>query len=194
MEQGSSGVQPDDEALSHELIAIQAFADARLKIVFEFGDTLPVDEIVIGPITQGDAVEVSNSWRTSPKRDWIKFNWWKARHIQTKRIDVSIRCRDFLCGLMLARRSRRQICVTLRYLEGNPDPNHPLKGYVLPIATLIAESFASQYGIATVCISRPEKGLIAQYASRGYQFNATDTSRVKRHNKPRAKLMSKMLS
>lgn len=94
---------------------------------------------------------------------------------------------------MPVKRARKRLCVTLRYLEDNPN-KHPLSGYILAIALIIAESFALEYKIKQVCISRPDKGLIAQYIAQGYKLNTADKARQKRNNKPRAKLMNKILS
>ncbi|HEJ7026218.1 TPA: hypothetical protein SMF53_002527 [Serratia marcescens] len=181
-----------DEELTHELIYSQAIADAIISITAKFSSQLPVDEIILDHIYYKDSEEASSNWRLPEKRQFIDFNWSQERCNQTKRIDVSIRCRDFLCGLMLGRRSKKRLCITLRYLEGNPD-DHPLKGFVMPIALIISESFADAYNISQVNISRPEKGLINRYQSFGYSLNAADKARVKRNNNPRAKLLTKLL-
>lgn len=180
-----------DSLLDHALIRTQALSRATMAILREFEEVVPaVASIEFSDIQLRDTQEVTKSWRRPSHRNWIRFNWWDERNYQTRRIDVSIRCQDFLCGLMLARRSKSKLCVTLRYLEGNPYP-HPLSGYVLPIALIVAESFAHEYKIRNVYVSRPEKGLVDKYASRGYEYNATDKNRIKRKNKPRVKLMVK---
>lgn len=185
--------QPLDVETTHELIRETALADAMVTIATDFGHILPVDEIILDRIYYEDSQEVIRAWRMPQKRSWIEFNWARERSHQTKRIDVTIRCRHFLCGLMLAKRSRKKLCVTLRYLEGNPY-NHPLSGYVLPIALIIAESFAVAYNIKQVCVSRPAKGLINHYITQGYELSPADKARLKRSGQPRAKLMTKELS
>nr|DAY63469.1 MAG TPA: hypothetical protein [Caudoviricetes sp.] len=187
----ASIVRPTEE-LTHELIYSEAIADAMLSIATRFGNRLPVNEIKLGHIYYEDSDEASREWRLPEKRHYIDINWNQERRNQTKRIDVSIRCRDFLCGLMLGRRSKKRLCITLRYLEGNPY-DHPLKGFVMPIALIIAESFADAYGIRQVNISRPDKQLIERYESFGYSLNAADKARVKRNNLPRAKLLTKLI-
>lgn len=181
-----------DNKILHEIIRASAFDNALITITTDFGHILPIDKIKLDRIYYEDAQEVINNWRKCNKRDWIEFDWSQERSRQTKRIDVTIRCCDILCGLMLAKRSKKRLCVTLRYLEGNPN-KHPLSGYILPIALIIAESFAYEYNIKQVCISRPAKGLISQYTAQGYELNPADKARQKRNNKPRAKLMSKIL-
>lgn len=183
----------DNKKLEHELIRALAINNAIITITTNFDHILPVSEIKLDRIYYEDSQEVINNWRKSNKRDWIEFDWSHTRSRQTKRIDITIRCCDILCGLMLAKRSKKRLNVTLRYLEGNPN-EHPLSGYILPIALIIAESFASEYNIQQVCISRPAKGLIAQYMAQGYELTSTDKARQKRNNKPRAKLMSKILN
>ncbi|WP_199634712.1 hypothetical protein JEM67_17930 [Serratia sp. PAMC26656] len=181
-----------DEELTHELRYAQALSEGLIMISQQLAGKIPVDEIELGHIYYKDSQEASRNWRQHGKRQEIDLEWWRERRNQTKRIDVSIRCRHFLCGLMLARRSRQRLCVTLRYLEGNPNA-HPLKGFVMPIALIIAESFAMEYDISQVNISRPAKELIKRYQSFGYALDATDKNRVKRNNKPRAKLMIKTI-
>jgi len=181
-----------EEELTIELKYLQILAQARVNIVEEFDGKLPVDEIELGHIYYDDAEEVRLKWRLTYARSWINLDWASVRKSQKRRIDVSIRCRDSLCGLMLAQRSNKKLCVTLRYLEGNPNP-HPLKGYVLALAMIIAETFAEADNIRQVCVSRPEKGLIDKYESLGYELNATDKERIRRNGKPRAKLMTKRL-
>lgn len=179
--------------LCHEMVRIQAVAEAIIRIAKDFGSKLPVDEIELDRMYYEDSEEVSSQWRLPVHRDWIELDWWQLRRSQANRIDVTIRCRRFLCGLMLARRSRNRFCITLRYLEGNP-AKHPLSGYVLPITLIVAESFADAYKIRQVCVSRPEKSLIPVYVSHGYELSATDKERQKRNSQPRAKLISKTLS
>ncbi|MEB7587900.1 hypothetical protein NGC36_21780 [Serratia rubidaea] len=187
-----AGILHADEELTHELIYSGAIADAMIAITAKFSSQLPVDEIILDHIYYDDSEEANRNWRLPEKRQYIDFNWNQERRKQTKRIDVSIRCQDFLCGLMLGRRSKNRLCITLRYLEGNPN-DHPLKGFVMPIALIISESFADAYGIKQINISRPDKNLINRYESYGYSLNAADKARVKRKNLPRAKLLTKLI-
>lgn len=193
MDSDQLAIQPADEELTHELNYTRAISDSLLSITAQFSSELPVEDIKLGHIYYDDAEEVSREWRKTEKRDWISLNWNQEKSNQTRRIDVSIRCRSFLCGLMLGRRSKKRLCVTLRYLEGNPH-DHPLKGFVMPIALIIAESFAEVYNISQVNISRPDKNLIERYQSFGYALSAVDKNRVKRNNNPRAKLLTKLIT
>lgn len=95
----ASIVRPTEE-LTHELIYSEAIADAMLSIATRFGNRLPVNEIKLGHIYYEDSDEASRECRLPEKRHYIDINWNQERRNQTKRIDVSIRCRDFLCGLM----------------------------------------------------------------------------------------------
>ncbi|MBP2171671.1 hypothetical protein J2125_004967 [Erwinia toletana] len=169
-----------------------ALALARVQIAIVFGDVLPVDDVELAHITPADCERVRLSWRSHPERQKITFNWLRHHNKRRDRLDVTIHCLGELCGIMLARHSRRRINVNLRYVESSPYP-HPLAGYILPVALIIAESFADAYGAMQVTVSQPDRALVPHYRQQGYELTAADRSREKRGCPIRAKILVKTL-
>lgn len=170
-----------------------ALSLAYERIVDEFLTAIPVIEsILFERIKSDDWSIVHPAWRVHYDRKDLRidFNWWRQRNKRRDKLGVSIWCDGELCGMFLAKLSRRRITVALRYLESNPYPN-PLLGYMLPIGLIIAESFAIAYEAKEVAVSQPDKSLIPLYRQRGYQLNAADLSREKRKCDIRAKVLVK---
>ena len=137
---------------------------------------------------------VRHAWRRHPVRKGLKieFNWLAHRNKRRDKLDVSIWSQGVLCGLFLAKLSRKSINVALRYLESNPYC-HPLSGKVIPVGLIIAESFAVSYGAYQVMVCRPERHLIKYYRSFGYELNDADLQRERRNFKIRANSLVKKL-
>ena len=135
------------------------------------------------------------AWRNHPDRQHlsIDFNWLRQRNKRRDKLDVSIWCGETLCGMFLAKLSRKRINVALRYLESNPFP-HPLADNMISLGLIIAESFALAYGAHTVMVSQPDKTLVQLYRLKGYELTAADLSREKRGLKYRAKVLVKRLA
>ena len=105
---------------------------------------------------------------------------------------MSIWCGEHLCGMFLAKLSRKRVNVALRFLESNPNET-PLSGYMIPIGLIIAESFARAYGAMEVMVSQPDRLLIPLYREQGYYLTAADQSRERRSCNIRAKVLVKKL-
>lgn len=174
-----------------------ALSIAYERIVDEFLADIPVIERILLERIEPDHWSIVHpAWRNHPDRAGmrIEINWLRLRNKRRDKLDVSIWCDDKLCGMFLAKLSRKRINVALRYLESNPYPN-PLLGYMLPIGLIIAESFAIAYEAQEVAVSQPDKLLVHLYRQRGYELNAADKSREKRKCDIRAKvLVKKVLS
>lgn len=170
-----------------------ALTIAYERIVDEFLAAIPVVQSILLERIESDHWSIVHpAWRNHPDRIDLRidFNWLRQRNKRRDKLDVSIWCGDVLCGLFLAKLSRRRINVALRYLESNPYPN-PLLGYMIPIGLIIAESFAFAYEAKEVAVCQPDKYLIPLYRERGYQLNAADSSREKRKCDIRAKVLVK---
>lgn len=182
-------------AQEHRDIRERALVGAKFTITEKFVGVLPVDDILLERIEAEHWAIVHPSWRDHPARKVfnIDFNWLRQRNKRRDKIDVSIWCGDTLCGLFLAKLSRKRINVALRFLESNPH-EHPLVGYMIPIGLYIAESFAREYGAKDVMVSRPEKPLVPLYREWGYELDAADLSREKRKCNTRAKVLIKTMN
>lgn len=167
---------------------------AMVAIDGAFGGILPVSEIRLKRITPDLWPVVHPAWRQHRDRLHlnIDFNWLRQRNKRRDKLDVSIWCEGQLCGLFLAKLSRRRINVALRYLESNPF-DHPLQDNMISLGLIIAESFARSYEAHTVMVSQPAKGLIWRYREAGYELTDADASREKRGQKYRAKVLIKRI-
>ncbi|EPE4835626.1 TPA: hypothetical protein ACSTJZ_001151 [Serratia fonticola] len=168
-------------------LANDGFVDAFLGV-------LPVEDISLERIGQEHWSIVHPAWRNHPDRQHLKinFNWLRQRNKRRDKLDVSIWCGEHLCGLFLAKLSRRRINVALRFLESNPSST-PLSGYMIPIGLIIAESFARAYGAKEVMVSQPDKPLVPLYREQGFELIQADQSRERRSCNVRAKVLVKKL-
>lgn len=78
-----------------------------------------------------------------------------------------------LCGLAVGRASARRRSGTrhtlsVYFLEGNPDPLHPLRGKVAPLALAAAEAYAALIGARRIRLIDPLPGVIRIYRRLGY--------------------------
>ncbi|MFZ4833642.1 hypothetical protein [Rouxiella sp. Mn2063] len=182
---------------SEHLIKRQlALGLAKVQIVKVLGGIIKpegtAENVDFDKINHLHCKEVNNKWRTSIARQGITLNWHKKIIKRREKIDVSIHCNGFLCGLMLAQYSRNKINVNLRLLEGCPYPKeNPLLGNLIPIALIVAEQFALAYAALQVTISNPEKGLISRYRQYGYELIPKDRDRERRNCPIRGKLLIK---
>ncbi|KHJ69306.1 hypothetical protein QU24_04530 [Pantoea rodasii] len=167
---------------------------AMVAIEGAFGETLPVSEIRLERLSPDLWSVVHPAWRLHHDRLHlnIDFNWLRQRNKRRDKLDVSIWCGDKLCGLFLAKLSRKRVNVALRYLESSPF-NHPLQDNMISLGLIIAESFARSYGAHTVMVSQPAKGLVWRYREAGYELTDVDLSREKRGHKYRAKVLIKRM-
>ncbi|MDR6299321.1 hypothetical protein [Pantoea dispersa] len=165
-----------------------------LAIEEAYKDTLPVSGIRFDRITSDVWPIVHPAWRQHRDRLHfnIDFNWLRQRNKRRDKLDVSIWCGDILCGLFLAKLSRKRINVALRYLESNPF-YHPLQDNMISLGLIIAESFARAYEAHTVMVSQPARGLVWRYREAGYELSDADLSREKRGHKYRAKVLIKRI-
>ena len=158
-------------------------------------DILPIEDILLERINEYHWSIVHAAWRSHPERKHLKvdLNWWRQRNKRRDKLDVSIWCGEHLCGMFLAKLSRKRVNVALRFLESNPNET-PLNGYMIPIGLIIAESFARAYGAMEVMVSQPDRLLIPLYREQGYDLTPADQSRERRSCNIRAKVLVKKLT
>ncbi|MEI7065299.1 hypothetical protein WCU84_16760 [Dickeya chrysanthemi] len=172
-----------------------ALSLANAGFVEAFLGVLPIDDILLDRIVPEHWSMVNPAWRNHPERKHLKvdFNWLRQRNKRRDKLDASIWCGEHLCGLFLAKLSRKRINVALRFLESNPNET-PLSGYMIPIGLIIAESFARAYGAKEVMVSQPDKLLIPLYREQGFELIPADQSRERRSCNIRAKVLVKKLT
>jgi hypothetical protein len=78
-----------------------------------------------------------------------------------------------LCGLAVGattdrRRDGRRNAVKVEWVEGNPDPHHPLKGTILEFALTAADYFADAVAADFVKVVTPARRLMDRYEAMGF--------------------------
>jgi hypothetical protein len=85
-----------------------------------------------------------------------------------------------LCGLAVGRASKRRPSgdrhlLSVHFLEGNPDPRHPLKGQVADLAIACADSYGAALGARTLRLINPLPGLLRLYWGLGFSIAKSDS-------------------
>lgn len=89
---------------------------------------------------------VKSVWMQQARR--VAFNW-EGRICPTlvkshpRRLELALWVESELCGLAVARLSDAREWVSLTHIEGAPNPSHPLRGKVVPIALIGADIFGT---------------------------------------------------
>ncbi len=90
-------------------------------------------------------------------------------HRQTPtRFEVAVWSDQTLSGLALGR-IRDSFC-GIEYLEGCPDPDHPLRGHVTVIVLTAAVAYAKSLGKRELRLIDPIPAMVSRYVSHGFQL------------------------
>jgi hypothetical protein len=76
-----------------------------------------------------------------------------------------------LCGLALCTKSKGNEVLSIHYIEGSPNENHPLKGYVFTIIDTVLLQYGGLIKSNSIRIIDPVDTLISFYTSFGYKLN-----------------------
>jgi hypothetical protein len=118
-----------------------------------------------------------SSWRVTwipyftGSRDEGEWNWdlISAEYLrQPAAFHLAIWSGTMLCGMAAGRPSVSHRRLTVHYVEGCPDPTHPLKGQILSIALAAATAYAHALWATTLRLSDPAPALIEDYVSAGF--------------------------
>jgi hypothetical protein len=87
---------------------------------------------------------------------------------------------DHLCALAVGRASKRRPSgrrhtLPVHFLEGNPDPWHPLKGQVADLAIACADAYGAALGARTLRLINPLPGLLRLYQGLGFSIAKIDS-------------------
>jgi hypothetical protein len=113
-----------------------------------------------------------HTWRGTPH--WSRQGGfaWIALHHRYCRKPRNFHCalwhRDVLCGLAVGRVSEGHEQVALHFMEGNPDPSHPLRGNVADVVFGCAQLYARSVGAKWLVLKEPDAGLELFYARLGF--------------------------
>lgn len=137
----------------------------------------------------------AEAWHEHPGR-LVDWDWRTILHKfrkKPKRLDVAFYCKEVLCGLMTASISRGRVGINIRYVEGNPDPGHPLKKNFLFLALWQAELFGTFSDCKRVTVSQPNPNLVDLYKRLGYGLVESDQKREQKSIAPKHALLVKHL-
>lgn len=117
--------------------------------------------------------------------DWpnrrYSWNWFeikrKFRNIPA-RFELAVSVNGELCGLIIGKPSRGRRHVSAYFLEGNPDPTHPLKGLVLPILLDGLAMYGEALGCSFMRLIQPATGLIERYEQAGFRLATDNIHRI----------------
>ena len=140
-----------------------AFAAAKAALA------LPNLELTTIGATALDAV--ASTWPNARRR--VSWSWSNGasefQRAHPSGLSIAIWHDEVLCGLCLGRAKRGRF-VALNFAEANPDPGHPLKGMVIPIALTVAEAYRLQLGAPELRLYDCDPALILRYQSFGFEL------------------------
>jgi hypothetical protein len=84
------------------------------------------------------------------------------------RFEVAVWSGQILCGLAIGR-TRTEYC-RVDYLEGSPDPVHPLKGNVVVVVAGAVVAYATALGKREVRLVDPLPAVVAHYEALGFKL------------------------
>ena len=146
----------------------------------EFGEILGA-AITIQSMNRDAASKWQETWtsqRSPPEGGW---DWASIHDLSKRKTDefcVAIWHEDTtLCGLFLLIVDGNSI--RLKAIEGNPDENHPLKRYVLPIGIDVAERLAEALEREEIWLVEPADGLLELYVNElKFELHEIDGKRI----------------
>jgi hypothetical protein len=112
-----------------------------------------------------------DQWEANPSR---RYPWpWPqpqmvadAKKNEPDQFEVSVWSGDTLCGLAFG--CTRQAFCRVDYLEGSPDPAHPLKGSVTVIVAGAATAYATALGKDEIRLMNPLPAVVPHYQGLGF--------------------------
>lgn len=118
----------------------------------------------LGPI-RAAALRAALPWRAARAVGWEWDRVVKRR--EPSRFELAIWHGDTLCGLAYGPAAPEWVAIA--YLQGNPDPAHPLKRRVVDVAVAVLEAQALAAGAPETRLLRPVPELVEHYGRRGYR-------------------------
>ena len=132
-------------------------------------------QVVLKSISHSDIIK-TKVWKDKEGKPKA-WNWadsYKRFKKLSNRLELAIYFGDHLCGLMYGKMSdakdRTQRICKINYIQA-AHPNNPLKGLVLEISEIYANTYAGLCGALGVAIQDPLPGAIELYHNLGYTEN-----------------------
>jgi hypothetical protein len=92
----------------------------------------------------------------------------EARRDDPRRFEVAVWSAQTLCGLAVGA-PRSNFC-RVDYVEGSPDPSHPLRGHVTIVALGVAVAYAAALGLKEVRLMNPLEDVVPHYIMLGFSL------------------------
>lgn len=126
--------------------------------------------------TDAEAVLAWRTWNTPHPSGAGGWNWEALIRRARRRpsaLHLALWCGGELCGLAVGRASRRAFSgmhetVSLHFLEGSPDPQHPLRGHVAPLAIAASAAYGQVLGASRLRLRDPLPGALPLYRDLGF--------------------------
>jgi hypothetical protein len=139
-----------------------------LALIQETFAPIPVRLTEIGPTA---IAAFNDHWAGHAAR---RYPWpWAdmvadARRDDPARFEVAVWSEQVLCGLAFGR-TRTGYCA-VEYLEGSPEPDHPLKGRVTVIVSGAAVAYATALGKPQLRLIDPLEAMVPRYKALGFEL------------------------
>lgn len=115
----------------------------------------------------------ASHWQGCPDRR-LRWPWpdMRARFHRDypARFELSAWSGNTLCCLALGRPSASSLHCGLHYLEGNPDPQHPLRGRVAALAITALQDYTVALGKREMRLVEPLPALVPYYQRFGFRL------------------------
>ena len=162
--------RPDLEARRYAQVRSQAYAAAARGIESDFHVPLSFRNIESRAFI---AWKVQWQPLHTGRQDLGEWDWPQlAQYYLAKpeSFHLAIWSQSILCGLAVGRPRRAKSSMTVEFIEGSPEPHHPLKGSILALTIVAADAYARAIGCLMLRISEPAPGLLPIYAEFGFRL------------------------
>ena len=162
--------RPDLEARRFAQVRSQAYAEAARAIESDFNAPLSFRNIESRAF-----VAWKVQWQALYAGRLDRGGWdWPQLALsylaKPEAFHLAIWSQTLLCGLAVGRPSRARSLLTVEFIEGSPEPSHPLKGSILALTIVAADAYARAIECLTLRISEPAAGLLPIYAEFGFRI------------------------
>jgi len=158
---------------------VETLFDAVLEEVSNFFSLSLREEIKLTRITPEALRKWTESWKPINTRvppnggwDWTDKTKNHNDRFSIKSLDIAIwNGNNDLCGLALCKRSKNYDNISILYIEGSPNNNHSLKGFIFSIIDAVYTEYAmaTTNKVKQILIIDPVENLLNFYESYGYK-------------------------
>jgi len=130
------------------------------------------DGLKFSLIQQDELLYYDRHWKDCPSR---KANWdWRSLSEKNKkhpdRFEIAVWFGNTLCGLAIGTPSKSRSHLSLHYIEAYPVPQHPLRGWILPLVYDTATAYGLALGCQQLHLIEPLPAMIPRYVALGFRL------------------------